>query len=291
MTLATTLAVYLGVLLEALWLWDANRGKEQEAKKTRFKYPGPSTPQLLMGAAAVVGFTLIGIAEWIGETPFTSWLHGPIEVSLMGATMFFILIAGSVGGGLLPRVNEYNIVSVLAVISLRAGMESKLTPVLGGYLGVVLLLIIWLAVKRKPPSPSGQVFLYLSFLGALVYLTIQQGVIEALGRSSFTVPEALVFGGTFTFLMLHVLFGVRFLMIISSFLLPGNRRYLAPVMETLFREDQIALVPFLITTAIMIGMIYGNQRFALVPEDTFFNAVLLLSVQLLFQPKPITEAV
>jgi hypothetical protein len=62
-------------------------------------------------------------------------------------------------------------------------------------------------------------------------------------------------------------------------------------METLFREDQIALVPFLITTAIMIGLIYGNQRFALVPEDTFFNAVLLLSVQLLFQPKPITEAV
>lgn len=285
MTLSTTLTIYLGVLIECLWLWDAAREKHDHADRTWTKGRRLSTPTRTMGIAAVVGIILIGAAELVGENPVTAYIDNALQFLLMGATMFFLLIAGAVGGWLLPRVNEYNIVSVLATVALNALAQGRLDdPILVGlFIGVPAILVLTLVLERSSPTLTSKVMLYLLYLGALIFLTIQTGVIEAAGQSHFTIPEAFVFGTTFTFLSLHTLFGLRFFVITASLVLPANRVYTRPMMTKLFRDDQIAPLSFLLALAGILTAVFLNHRLALFPADTFAGAVVILCTQLLFR--------
>ena len=119
MNLSTTLAVYLGVVIESLWLWQAASEKYAPSDQRKFKAPGRSTTMTAIGITGTIGLILIGISEAVGETPVTRYLHSQLEVLFMGIAMFFILIVGAVGGWLLPRVNEYNIVAVLAIVTVN----------------------------------------------------------------------------------------------------------------------------------------------------------------------------
>ena len=116
MTLSTALSIYLGVVIESLLLWDAASAKFAPTARKRFGAPPPSQTMTLIGLSGAIGMALIGLSEWIGETPLTDQIHSVVEIGLMGAAMFFFLIVGAVGGWLLPRVSEYNIVSVLSVV-------------------------------------------------------------------------------------------------------------------------------------------------------------------------------
>jgi hypothetical protein len=285
MTLSTTLAIYLGVVIESLWLWDAASPKFDRSDRTGFAVPRPSTTVTLIGISAAVGMALIGLAEWIGETPFTDGIHSVLESALMGATMFFVLIAGAVGGRLLPRVSEYNVASVLAIVALNAATQRfVLDPLLAvALIGLSLVIAGALVVQRSAPTPAAQVILYLFYLGALSFLTLQSGILDAMRQTRFTLPEAFVFGSTFTFLVLHLLFGIRFLVFASSLILPANRIYARPMMAKLFRDDQLAPVPFLLILAGALVAVALNHYLDLFPSDTFATVVVMLCTQLFFR--------
>jgi len=287
MTLSTTLAIYLGVLIECLWLWDAASEKFKRPDKERLAMRGAPTAARAMGIALAAGVILIGLAEWAGENPVTDYLNGVLQYLLMGATMFFILIAGAVGGRLLPRVNEYSVVGVLTTATLNAvaggpPFDPRLAAAL---VGLSLVLAAALALQRTSPGPTGKVLLYLLYLAALIYLMLQSGVVEASGQSHFTLPEAFAFGSAFTFLSLHALFGVRFFVIASSLILPANRVYAQPVMGKLFRDDQIAPLSFFLALAGVVGAVLLNRRLALFPADTFAGVMVILCTQLLFRSR------
>lgn len=293
MTLSITLAIYLGILVESLWLCEAASEKFSQGKPDQIKTPGPSTPTLAAGIALVVGASLIGIAELVGENAVTDAIHSALTFLLMGIAMFFILISGAVGGWLVPRVNEYNIVSVLAVVALTTLTQNELSnPLLVGMLiGIPLILSAALALQRSAPTESSKVVLYLLYLGALILLTLQSGIIQQSGQTQFTIIEAFIFGSTYCFLILHILLGLRFLIITTSFVLPANRVYAKPIMDKLFKDDQLAPLPFFLTLAAILAAVLANQWLGLFPADTFAVVLVIVCTQLLFRPRDKAEIV
>lgn len=293
MTLSTTLAIYLGVIIESLWLWQTAGEKYAPSKRSKFKAPGPSTTMTAIGITGTVGLILIGISEAVGDTAVTRFLHDPLEIILMGMAMFFILIVGAVGGWLLPRVNEYNIVAVLAIVTVNTVTRGSLTDplLIAATIGLPLLLAAALALQQTPPSLASKLLLYLLYVGALIVLTFQGNILEMLAQTHFTLPEAFLFGSTFTFLSLHTLFGVRFFAIATSMLIPGNRIYAQPMMSKLFRDEQLSPLAFFLTLGLVVTAVLLNYRFALFPADTFAGVTVILSTQLLFRSKNTSEIV
>jgi hypothetical protein len=293
MTLSTILAIYLGVIIEALWLWQTAGEKYAPSKRSKFKAPGTSTTMTAIGITGTVGLILIGISEAIGDTTVTRYLHSQLEVILMGLAMFFILIVGAVGGWLLPRVNEYNIVAVLAIVTVNTITRGFLTDplLITATIGLPLLLAAALALQQSPPSLASKLLLYVLYVGALIVLTFQGNILEMLAQTRFTLPEAFLFGSTFTFLSLHTLFGVRFFAIALSMLIPGNRIYAQPMMSKLFRDEQLSPLAFFFTLGMIVAAVLLNHRFALFPEDTFAGVIVILSTQLLFRSKSTSEIV
>jgi len=195
MTLPTMLAVYLGFLLECLWLWDA-AGEKYDRKSNAIRAPGPSRHARLIGICAAVGTGLIILAELTGENPVTTYLHNSLSFLLMGAAMFFVLVAGAAGARLLPRVNEYNIISILMITVMTAYSTGYLAePVyIGTAAGALLILLLAMIIEKKPPTIAGQVVLYVLYLGGLVFLTFRSDYIAVLQGSDFNVQEGFLAG-------------------------------------------------------------------------------------------------
>ena len=291
MTLSTTLAAYIGVTIECLWLWDA-ASEEPGRSKSRLG-PRYSTAQMAIATTLIVGAILIAISEWVGQTPVTVFLDEQLQFLLMGVAMFFILIVGAVGGWLVPRVNEYNIVSVLAVVTLNtvAGYSATYPVPVGVLVCLTIGMVAMLVLRRSPPRVGGKVMLYVIYLGALVGLTLQGDVLRLAGKGDLTIPEAFVFGSAFSFLSLHTLFGVRFLVVASSFVLPANRRYARPLMRRLFRNDQVAALPFVLVVAGVLALVLLNRQLGVFPPDSFTSVAAILCTQLFFRPVVDAEAV
>jgi len=285
MTLPTLLAVYLGFSMECLWLWDS-AGEKYRKPDSGIKAPGPSKMTQIIGYTAAIGAVLIGAAELAGENVVTDFLYDILASILMGAAMFFVLIAGAVGGRLLPRVNEYHIISVLVVVVSTAYSSSWLPdPAQIGVAVGVLVLTLALIFQRKPPSLFGQVLLYLLYLAALVFLGYQSEFIAVLQGPLFNIQEGFLAGSIYAFLSLHVLFALRFVILSTSFLLPANRTYAAPVMKNLYREDQVKPWAFLVILAVILLVSLANNWLAVLPDALLAGVLTILSTQLLFRPK------
>lgn len=292
MTLAILLATYLGVSIECLWLWDLAGEKFERTRADRVTLPGPSRIGMIIGFTTAGGALLIGLAAWIGENPVTRAIAGTLALWLMGAAMFFILVAGAVGGRLLPRVNEYNIISVLAIVAIYAITWGSLAPwLLGLVIGIPFLLALALVLQCTPPTPAGKALLYLIYLGSLVLMTFQSGILQGLQKTDFSIPDAFVFGSVFSFLCLHVLFGLRFLLITTSFLVPSNRIYIRPVMDKLYRDDQLPPAPFFLVLAAVLAAVALNHWLGIFPSDTFVGLAILLCAQLFFHPHHVSPEV
>jgi hypothetical protein len=285
MTLPTLLAVYLGFILECLWLWDAAGEKRDQKKHAPVTAPGPSKPMRILGVTAAIGAILIGLAELAGENVVTEYLYQALSLVLMGAAMFFVLIAGAVGGRLLPRVNEYNIISVLMIAAMSAYSNGYLSiPIwVWSAAGALLVLLIAMIFQRNAPTIAGQVVLYVLYLGALVFLTFQSALIAVLLGPDFNIQEGFLAGGTYAFLALHTLFAIRFFVLATSFVIPGNRAYAPLVMKQLYREDQVRPLVSLLLLGVVSGLFIVNNRSGYVPDALFAALLSIFSTQVLFR--------
>ncbi len=286
MTLPTLLAVYLGFLLECLWLWDA-AGEKYDRKGDAIRAPGPSKPARLIGICAAVGAGLIVLAEFAGENQVTAYLYNFLSFLLMGAAMFFVLAAGAAGGRLLPRVNEYNIISILMITVMTAFSTGYLadTIYIGTAAGALLILLLAMIIEKKPPTVAGQVVLYVLYLGGLVFLTFQSDYVAVLQGPDFNIQEGFLAGGTYAFLTLHTLFAIRFSVLATSFLVPANRHYSPLVMEKLYREDQVRPLVSLLLLGVVSGLFILNNRFGYVPDTLFAALLSIFSTQVLFRSR------
>lgn len=293
MNLSTTLALYLGFFIESMWLWEAASERFSKTPNEQIKAPGASWATTIIGIALAIGATLIWISELLGETPFTDSANNILSITFMGIAMFFILIVGAVGGWLVPRVNEYNIVGVLAIVALNTLTQNDLRhPLLVSVLiGIPLVLSIALVFQKTSPTPAGKTILYLLYLGALIWLTLQSGILAQFRQTESTMLEAFVFGGTLCFLAIHTLLGLRFLVITTSFVLPENRNYISLIMRNLFKDEQLAPPTFFLSMAAILAAVLLNQRWAFFPADSFAAVLVILSTQLLFRPNSTSERV
>ena len=198
MNLSTTLAIYLGFFIECLWLWNSAGEKSDKSKISQIKAPGYSIPMMAISIITIIGIALIGISEIVGQNPITVYIDDLLQFLLMGAAMFFILFAGVVAGWMVPRVNEYNIVSVLAIVAFSSLSQDNFSnPLLITILTIIpLLLSITLVIQRSSPTPASKVILYLLYLGALIFLTLQGGILEAFqqteGRQLIIGPGCVI---------------------------------------------------------------------------------------------------
>ena len=293
MTLSITLVIYLGFLIECLWLWEAAYEKRSKSKGSLIKSPGVSTPTMAVGIVLAVGALLIGLSEIVGENAVTLAIDNFLSYLLMGIAMFFILVAGAVGGWLVPRVNEFNIVSVLAIVALNTLTQNTIENPwwVGILMGVPLVLSLVLALQKSAPSIGSKVILYLLYLGALILLTLQSSLMEMFQQSEFSIIEAFVFGTMLAFLSLHTLLGLRFVLITSSFILPANRRYAEPMMRNLFKDEQLPPFPFFLTLVVILSAVLLNHWLGLFPTEAFAVVLVILSTQLLFRSRTETEVV
>ncbi len=286
MNLAITLAAYLGFAVEALWLWEA-ASEKRDSQPRSIRAPGPSGPLTVVGIVAAVGMGLIGLAIWAGETPFTQKLDEILASGLLGAAMLFVLAAGFVGGWLLPRVNEYNILSVLAVVGFNTLNQEPALPAPLVTFSLVVPVLVGLALifQRTSPTALGKVALYALYLGALILLTIQNGIYELNAQTDFSIPEAIFFGAALCFFSIHILFGLRFWVIASAMIFPANRSYASPMMNKLYRDDQIAPWLFFAGLALILSAVWANQIFLFFPGEQFNSLVVILCTQVLFRPR------
>lgn len=285
MTLASLLAVYLGFALECLWLWDAAGEKREIGRDSSITASGPSKPVRIMGITAAAGAALIGLAELPGENVVTLFLYDALSYLLMGAAMFFVLIAGTVGARLLPRVNEYNIISVLMIGAMTAYTNGYLPdPILRWALAAVLaVLLAAVVLQRSTPGTAGQVMLYVLYLGAIVFLTFQSALIAVLWGPDFSIQEGFLAGAAYAFLALHTLFAIRFAVLATSFVLPANRVYAPRVMRKIYRSDQVRPLVSLVFLGLVSALFVINSRMGLLPEATFAALLSIFSTQLLFR--------
>ncbi|MBN1303065.1 MAG: hypothetical protein JXA13_01420 [Anaerolineales bacterium] len=286
MSLSVTLTVYLGVWLEALWLWDAASEKYGDQNTSQIKAPGPSRTVMVSGISSISGLILIGLSEWAGKNTLTAAINSFLSNILMGAAMLFILAAGAVGGRLLPRLNEFNIAAVLVVVAADWLLSGDLIQPATIALVIVstLLLSGALVLPRTPPSPTQKVLYYLVYLAATVFLAVRSGFLQGTGKTDFSLPEAFVFGATFTFFLLYCLFGIRFFLIASSMALPRNRVYAQPIMKKLYRDDQISALPFLLIMTALVAIMIANHSLGWTPSENLSNIAVILCTQLFFRP-------
>jgi hypothetical protein len=230
---------------------------------------------LVGGLAAVLLLRLSGLAA-VEVSLDDGWV-GAIFV-VLGV---FLLGAGVIGDGLLPRVNERSILTGQVLVLLLALFEPQQSDwlLLGGLVGLPLLLSLGLLVSRRAVSTVLKACAYLGYLFALLYLAYQTADLGLFGAARISSVEGFAFGSLFVFLLLHCLFALRFFLIVSSLILPRNRPAIGAMMRRLFSDEQAAPGRFVLFAVAAAGLVLANAFWHFVSSAVIVSLAVLLSAQ------------
>ncbi len=291
MTVSSFIALLYGMLLEVLWLWDQAHGGDFLARprpllgnQPHAQLRQPQWLAVMLGGAAIV---LIGLLELLGLGSKSADISLPIPFYIYTLIGLFVFFAGVIWNGLLPRVNEKIILSAQMIILLwllTSGSQPNAwvtTLVLVIPAGVMLFLVI----RGEPLNALVKAILYLWYLFSLILMLYQTGFAEMTARSSFSIPEAFIFGTLFIFFLLHFLFTIRFFLIASSMVLPRNHKYIHRIMPTLYSDEQVPFSRFITLLMIVLALIGLNAWLGLVEARILVSLSVMLGAQALFRSK------
>ncbi|HNT23574.1 MAG TPA: hypothetical protein PKM21_04370 [Anaerolineales bacterium] len=290
MTVSTFIAFLYGMFLEVAWLWDQAQGKKF--------FPWQRTPEgwqripmrKLQWAVVVLGLgaaALIGILEFLGVSGASADISQPIPFMLYTAIGLFVFGAGVIWDGLLPRVNEITILGVQLIVMLGLVISGgRPNPWATTFVLIVPAgVMLYLVARKQPPGMATKAIIYLWYTFSLILMLYQSGFGEMISRNTFSLPEAFVLGTTFIFFLLHALFAIRFFIIVSSLILPRNRRFLPIMISRLFSDEQIPIRRFILLLAIVSGVIALNAWIGLIDTYLFVSLSVMIGTQVLFQAK------
>jgi len=289
MNLPVFIVFLLGMVVECATLWDSAH-RESEARRISSALAAELRPaQWVIGAAFVIAIALVGLIylfNWQNvETSLDNFFIGMLFIAIG----LFILGAGVIYDGLLPRVNEAAILSVLTLTvlatlaSLLAGaLQHHWFALLFGLIlpgSVGVLLVAW----WRAFHPIVKAIIYLSYLFALLFVVYLGGVADYFSQIELSLTDGFLLGVVFIFLLLHALFAIRFFIIVSSLVFPRNRPLVNLIMPRLFSDEQVSLTRAAIVILILTAIVLANAQFHLVDLPILLTVLNILSVQFLFQ--------
>lgn len=288
MTITVFIFFLLGLLIELLWLYDAAH-PETQPDWSRFIAPlGQTRPtQTLAALFLLTALTIVGLLRLTGFDSIRvslddNWV-GAIFVSLG----LFLLAAGLVADLLVPRVNESIILGVL-LMGLFDGLlrpPETWSPMMFVLGGVQVLCALFLAIYRQPLSLTGRALVYLVYLFTLFFQAFSRPHTVALFTgTNLSWQDAFLFGAVFVFLMLHGLLFLRFLLIVSSLILPANRPLLRYIIPHLYRDDQANLWQVAAVCALLTALFALNRATGLLTDSLLVSFSLAAGVQTLLKP-------
>lgn len=282
----------LGTVVECAMLWDAAHRESTPRRVGPFAATELRPAQWLSGAAFSVAIVLIGLIQLFGLSEIETSLSDPLGTLTFMAVCFFVLGAGVIADGLLPRVNEAAILSVVTLTALGTlaslldgTMEVNWFILTFGLLipsGVALLLVFW----WRAFHPVIKAIIYLCYLFALLFIVFLSGADDYFRQLELSMADGFLFGVVSIFLLLHGMFAIRFFLIVSSLIFPRNRPLVALIMPRLFSDEQVNLLRALLVLLILSVVIIVNTWLHWFELPVLLSVLSVVSVQFLFQSQP-----
>jgi|SaaInlStandDraft_4_1057021.scaffolds.fasta_scaffold32146_3 hypothetical protein len=287
MSLAEFVALLGGVLTQ-LGLFLTNEGKDpfafakKKEKEENALIDAPVSHQqqvLLFGSIALLSSILLDQFA-LGQARL-GWVDDLFNFVIAGI-LAFVLFSALAGDQMLPKVNEQQMLVVHLVVGINMLISGE--PALPKW-GLLLLLIpttalIFQGIWSRPLHLIQRAFFYLWYLITLLVLAFQNGGYAYFETIELSMPEMFIFASLLIFLGLHILVAMRFVLIISSLILPRNRPLLKIIMPRLMHDEQLPLLNLFIILAFAGLILLLNYVGNLDINQTLVNLFILALLQL-----------
>jgi hypothetical protein len=284
MTLAAFVFFLAGAIGEIAVLWNSawGNGSRFVNRSGRFRVFFSRSGFIGLGLAAAA-LCLSFVLRWLQLAQVRVSLDDAWVGIIFTILGLFLIGAGVIGDGLLPRVDERAVLTVQILVALFTLTQERLParPGLLGLVGIPLLVSLGLVIWRRALAPPVQALVYFGYLLALLALTYQTANLNSFSAVDFSNGQALAFGGLFVFLLLHGLFTIRFFLIVSSLILPRNRPMINGMMARLYSNEQISLPRFVLFTLILASLVLLNARYRWIAPEIVVSLAVMTSAQVM----------
>jgi hypothetical protein len=289
MELALNLAIAAGVIVEILLLWETSDRQKNVQPAPGIIAPGISRLQEIIALTVLVSWTLIALAEFFDPQPGSAVLDG-IAGAIMLPAFMFLFVYGMVIPKLLPRVNEQTIVVITAIVLLSLVGQAELAWYWLAALAIPIVAIFLMALTTfvmPPLFKSLYYFWYLICLFLMVYQTNFALLLDAPAESQNSL-DYFIAGAAGIFLLLHSIFLVRFFLMLTANILPGNRYLIQLAMPQLFSDEQMPRYKFLVILLLVVIVLWANRQFNFVPDLSLSSLLILFAVHFMDRSFKIT---
>lgn len=283
MRIDTLIALTLGILIEVLSLWEIARREQGKTVLLPYLPPWLTPERVVMLGLTVFALLAMGLFRLGGILTLDTDTADAWIMAVMVPAGVFAFGFGLLHPVLLPRVNERMLFTVFATSSVGALLNGELvlgeTWVLGGFI-VLGILLFWASISERRLPPGLQALAYFGYLSGLFWMGYGQVSTFANAPSSTLMPlDAFLFGTVGLFYVMHVLFWVRFFLIVSSMLLPNHWQHLPDIMDRLFANSQNTPKEVGISLGIALGFLALNQLTGALPTALFASVLVPVLVQ------------
>jgi hypothetical protein len=283
MRIDTLIALTLGIVIEVLSLWEIARREQGKTVLLSYLPPWLTPERVVMLGLTVFALLAMGLFRLGGILTLDTDTADAWIMAVMVPAGVFAFGFGLLHPVLLPRVNERMLFTVFATSSVGTLLNGELvrgeTWVLGGFI-VFGALLFWASVSERRLPPGLQALAYFGYLSGLFWMGYGQVSTFANAPSSTLMPlDAFLFGTVGLFYVLHVLFWIRFFLIVSSMLLPNHWQHLPDIMDRLFANSRNTPKEVGISLGIALGFLALNQLTGALPASLFASVLVPVLVQ------------
>lgn len=174
-----------------------------------------------------LGSSLLLLAVALNQFEISSrpymWIDSLITPVAVGA-LLILLFAGIFVGRILPQVNEQQMLIVHLLVGTNLVINGVPSLPVWGVLAMLVPTagLLFQAFWPRPLPVSAQSGFYLWYLVTLLLLATQNGSADYFTAMELSTVDVFVFGSLLIFLGVHILFAARFVILVSSALLPRN---------------------------------------------------------------------
>ncbi|MEZ4837322.1 MAG: hypothetical protein R2873_35885 [Caldilineaceae bacterium] len=276
MSVAEFLALFAGIVTELLLLlgpW------MMPQVPSRFVDALPYRQTVL-----TVGGSLLLLALALNQFEVTSrpymWMDSLITPVAVGA-LLILLAAGIFANGILPRVNEQQMLIIHLLVGANLVINGVPSLPVWALWGMLLPTVglLFQAFWPRPLPVSAQSGFYLWYLVTLLLLAAQNGSADYFNAIELSTIDVFIFGSLLIFLGVHILFAARFVILVSSAIVPRNRLLLQLVLPTVMSDDQTARPVLAAVLGGVVVLYFVNAAWGLVLDQTAINVMTLFVIQ------------
>lgn len=289
MTLAQTLAIIAGIVVEILLLWETTERQNTKPVATGLLAPRFSRLQEIIALTFGIFWTLIGLVDFF-HLDFGNKFVDALQAGSMFVAFSFLFVFGLVHPKLLPRINE----QTLLVITLAVTYQLASVQALTGYQLAALLLpnlaVLVLIFTNRIFSPLLKSFLYAWYLACLLLLTLQNNyaIFFTTAPPEENILPYFIAGASGIFLLLHSIFLIRFFLMLSALVLPNNRWLILQAMPQLFDDQQLPPLKFFGILALFTALILLNQATGFTSSISLISLLILLTAHFMSLPSAVS---